>query len=120
MKNIISDPLKFASFVAHQLKEPVSSISTILEILLGEFAGPVAPKQKDLLQRAIRRCDEALLAAQRLLAIAKSISEPGAFKREVELAALVRKSGIASSRLTYPHNIVLATKINTEPAWAVG
>jgi len=63
MKNLISDPLKFASLVAHQLKEPVSSISTILQTLLGEFAGPVTPKQKDLLQRAIGRCNESLLAA---------------------------------------------------------
>jgi NADPH-dependent 2,4-dienoyl-CoA reductase/sulfur reductase-like enzyme/rhodanese-related sulfurtransferase/two-component sensor histidine kinase len=120
MKNLISDPLKFATLVAHQLKGPVSSISTILETLLGEFAGPVTPKQKDLLQRAIRRCDESMLAAQRLLAIAKSISEPKLFKGEVELAALVRKSAIASSQQAYPHNIVLVTKINVEPAWAVG
>jgi NADPH-dependent 2,4-dienoyl-CoA reductase/sulfur reductase-like enzyme/rhodanese-related sulfurtransferase/two-component sensor histidine kinase len=120
MKNLISDPLKFASLVAHQLKEPVSSISTILQTLLGEFAGPVTPKQKDLLQRAIGRCNESLLAAQRLLTIAKSISEPRAFRGEVELAALVCKITLASSRQAYPHNIVLVTKIDVEPAWAVG
>ena len=120
MKNPLSDPLKFASFVAHQLKGPVSSVSTILQTLLGEFAGPVTPKQKELLQKAIERCDEAMLAAQRLLAIAKSTGEPSAFRGEVELAAIVRKIAIASSQQSYPHNIVLVTKINIEPAWAIG
>jgi NADPH-dependent 2,4-dienoyl-CoA reductase/sulfur reductase-like enzyme/rhodanese-related sulfurtransferase/anti-sigma regulatory factor (Ser/Thr protein kinase) len=120
MKNPISDPLKFASLVAHQLKGPISSISTILQTLLGEFAGPVPPKQKDLLQRAITRCDETLVAAQRLLVIAKAISEPKSFGGTVELSALVRKNAIAYSRQAYPHNIILVTKIEVEPAWAVG
>jgi signal transduction histidine kinase len=69
MKDIMSNPLKFASLVAHQLRGPVSAISAILQTLVGEFAGPITPRQKDLLQRAIGRCDESLLAAQRLLAI---------------------------------------------------
>ena len=75
MKNIISDPLKFATLVAHQLKGPIASISTILQTLSGEFAGPITPKQKDLLQRAIERCDETLLSAQRILAISKALTK---------------------------------------------
>ena len=36
MKDVISDPLKFASLVAHQLKEPVSTVSAILQDLIGD------------------------------------------------------------------------------------
>ena len=118
MKNIMSDPLKFASLIVHQLQGPVTSISTILQTLLGEFAGPLAPKQKDLLQRAIGRCDETLLAAQRLLAISRAASDPQAFSGTVELASIVRRSSIAYSRQARAHNIALITKVDAEPAWA--
>lgn len=120
MKNTISDPLKFASLVAHQLKGPIASISTILQTLLGEFAGPVTPKQKDLLQRAIGRCDESLLAAQRLLAISRAVSDPHSFKGHVELASIVRKSSVEYTRQASQHNITLTTKIDAEPALVVG
>ncbi len=120
MKNIISDPLKFATLVAHQLKGPIASIGTILETLSGEFAGPVTPKQKDLLQRAIGRCDEALVAAQRLLAISKAFNDPVSFKGQVELSAIVRKSSITYSEQASQHNITLTAKVDVEPAWAAG
>jgi len=120
MKNIISDPLKFASLVAHQLRGPVSAVSAILQTLVGEFAGPITPRQKDLLQRAIGRCDESLLAAQRLLAISKAVHDPQAFSGKVELSLLVRKSSAAWSQQARLHNITLTTKIDAEPAWAVG
>jgi NADPH-dependent 2,4-dienoyl-CoA reductase/sulfur reductase-like enzyme/rhodanese-related sulfurtransferase/anti-sigma regulatory factor (Ser/Thr protein kinase) len=120
MKDIMSDPLKFASLVAHQLKGPVSAISAILQTLLGEFAGPITPRQKDLLQRAIGRCDESLLAAQRLLAISKAVSDPRSFSGTVELSLLVRRSSAAWARQARLHNITLTMKIDAEPAWAVG
>ncbi len=120
MKDIMSNPLKFASLVAHQLRGPVSAISAILQTLVGEFAGPITPRQKDLLQRAIGRCDESLLAAQRLLAISKAIHDPQVFSGKVELSLLVRKSSVAWSQQARLHNITLTTKIDAEPAWAVG
>jgi len=120
MKDVVSDPLKFASLMAHQLKGPVASISTILQTLLGEFAGPITPKQKDMLQRALAQCDESLLATQRLLAISKSISDPQAFSGSVELSAIVRKSSAAYIERAKAHNISLAVKIDAEPAQAIG
>ncbi len=120
MKNIISDPLKFASLVAHQLKGPVSSISTILETILGEFAGPVTAKQKDLLQRALASCDESLLAAKRLLTISRAVNDPKLFKGQIELASILRKESAPYTQQASRHNIVLTTKIDVEPAWATG
>ena len=120
MKDVMSDPLKFASLVAHQLRGPVSTVGTILQTLLGEFAGPLTPRQKDLLQRAIERCDESLKAAQRLLVISKAISDPGTFSGMVELSLLVRKTSAAWIQYARPHNITLTAKIDAEPAWAFG
>ncbi|MDD5011975.1 MAG: FAD-dependent oxidoreductase, partial [Phycisphaerae bacterium] len=120
MKNLISDPLKFASLVAHQLKGPVSSISTILETILGEFAGPVTHKQKDLLQRALTSCDESLLAAKRLLTISRAVNDPKLFKGQIELASILRKESAPYTQQASRHNIVLTTKIDVEPAWATG
>ncbi|MGA2914717.1 MAG: FAD-dependent oxidoreductase [Sedimentisphaerales bacterium] len=120
MKDVFSDPLKFASLVAHQLKEPVSAVSAILQTLLGEFAGPLTPRQKEFLQKAIERCDESFISAQRLLAIAKAINAPKSFSGTVELSLLVRKSSAAWIQQARTHNIALAAKIDAEPAWAVG
>lgn len=120
MQNIISDPLKFAALVAHQLKGPMASIGTILQTLMGEFAGPILPKQKDLLQRAIASCDETLVTAQRLLTISRAINDPSNFKSQVELSAIVRKATVAYGEQASKLNINLTTKINVEPAYALG
>ncbi|MCD4830461.1 MAG: FAD-dependent oxidoreductase [Anaerohalosphaeraceae bacterium] len=120
MKELMSDPVKFASLVAHQLKEPVSSVSSIVQALLGEFVGPLTPKQKDLLQRALGRCDEALVTAQRLLAIAKSTADPKLFTGEVELVSVIRKSTASYNEKAHLHNISLTTNASVEPAWATG
>ncbi len=120
MKNIISDPLKFAALVAHQLKGPMASIETILQTIQGEFAGPISPKQKDLLSRAIANCDQTLVTAQRLLSISRAINEPAAFKGVVELSVIVRKAAVAFAEQAEKHNINLTVKINVEPAYALG
>jgi NADPH-dependent 2,4-dienoyl-CoA reductase/sulfur reductase-like enzyme/rhodanese-related sulfurtransferase/two-component sensor histidine kinase len=120
MRDIISDPLRFASLVAHQLKGPVASIGTILQTLLGEFAGPVSPKQKDLLQRAIASCEVTLVSAQRLLLISRAINEPSSFKGQVELAGIFRKSSAAYIEEASKHNITFTVNVDVEPAWAVG
>ncbi|MCE5341650.1 MAG: FAD-dependent oxidoreductase [Planctomycetaceae bacterium] len=120
MKNIISDPLKFAALVAHQLKGPMASIGTILQTIQGEFAGPISAKQKDLLSRAIVSCDQTLVTAQRLLSISRAINEPAAFKGVVELSAIVRNASETFNEQAEKHNINLTAKINAEPAYALG
>ncbi len=44
--------MKLAVIAAHQLKSPLSSIKTTLNLLLGGFVGPMPPEQRDLLERA--------------------------------------------------------------------
>jgi NADPH-dependent 2,4-dienoyl-CoA reductase/sulfur reductase-like enzyme/rhodanese-related sulfurtransferase/two-component sensor histidine kinase len=64
--------------MAHQLSSPVTGIRSMLDILLGEYAGSITPKQRELLERAQARCTEALDSIQRLLAVARATAEGGA------------------------------------------
>jgi NADPH-dependent 2,4-dienoyl-CoA reductase/sulfur reductase-like enzyme/rhodanese-related sulfurtransferase/two-component sensor histidine kinase len=83
------DPLGFAALVAHQLRSPVVGVSSILNILRGEYAGAITPKQKELLDRACARCDDAVGSVQRMLAIANAAQsgEQGT----TDLVAIARK-----------------------------
>jgi len=84
--------LGLAAVIAHQLKSPVSSASTIIRTVLGGFAGQITPKQRELLQSADGRCLEALATARRLLAIHR-ISSGQAAPEPVDLVALVEAAG---------------------------
>ncbi|HOX24238.1 MAG TPA: FAD-dependent oxidoreductase [Candidatus Krumholzibacteria bacterium] len=108
-----------ASLVAHQLKGPVAATSTILETLLGEFAGPLSAKQRDMLQRALSQCKDSLLTAHRLLAISKSAQEPGAFVGRTELVSIVRRVAAGYTGRAADQHLTLTVKIDAEPAWAV-
>jgi NADPH-dependent 2,4-dienoyl-CoA reductase/sulfur reductase-like enzyme/rhodanese-related sulfurtransferase len=86
------DLLGLAAVIAHQLKSPVSSASTIIRTVLGGFAGEITPKQRELLLAADRKCLESIETAQRLLAIHRFTtgnSEPEA----VELVGVVQAAG---------------------------
>jgi len=48
--------LRLTSFVAHQLKAPLSSVQTVLTTVLGGFAGPLDARQRWLLEKALERC----------------------------------------------------------------
>ncbi|MBP7933084.1 MAG: FAD-dependent oxidoreductase [Phycisphaerae bacterium] len=83
--------LKYASLVAHQLKGPVATAAMLLKTLLGEFAGPLNDQQKDLVSKALARCEQALGAAERMLAIARASDSHLAVTSTADLAALIRK-----------------------------
>jgi len=42
--------------VWHDLKSPLGTIRALLDALAGGFAGPLAPSQEDLIQRAVKQC----------------------------------------------------------------
>lgn len=118
MSDIFKDPLQYASLVAHQLKGPVATISTILSTILGDFAGPVSPKQRDMLKRALVQCEESLLTSKRLLAISRSAQDPQAFAGRADLAAIIRRVSAAYQSSAAEHGMILSVKIDAEPAWA--
>ena len=44
-------------FVSHELKSPIGSIMTDINLVLGEYLGPVDPKQKQKLEGSLRKGD---------------------------------------------------------------
>ena len=84
--------LHFAAQAAHQLKGPVAAIKMTLRMLLGDFAGPLTEKQKELALRADVRCDQALESVSRLLAIARATADPEPVLDVTDLAKVARQA----------------------------
>ena len=120
MKDLSKEPLKFASLVAHQLKAPVTAVSTIIDALLGEYAGPLSKKQRRLLERAYLRCSESIETARRLMAIAKVTSDPSALEGLADLSNSVNKAAKEHAADIDKYNIAFTSDIKTEVAFVYG
>ncbi|UCD28024.1 MAG: FAD-dependent oxidoreductase [Planctomycetota bacterium] len=90
-KDSKSEIMNFASLAAHQLKSPVVIASTILKTLLGEYAGPLSKKQKDMLANAIARCNQAIESAQRMMVMARFSKQVGVADFATDITAVVYK-----------------------------
>jgi len=115
-----SESLKFASLAAHQLRGPVTTACMLLKTLLGEFVGPLNHKQKELIQKAMARCDQALESVQRMLAIAKAGESDPTAEMVADLAALVRRAHLHYFEEANRQNISLSMEIGVEPAYVRG
>lgn len=112
MKQLPPEQLEFAAVIAHQLKSPIVAVSAMLQNILGEFAGPVTPKQKEVLEKSLFRCKESLDTAQRLLAIAKATQDPAGFKGKSDLNRIVRQITQNYEDQAAKRSINLITDIN--------
>ena len=110
------DPLQFAALVAHQLRSPVGAAASLLKTILGEYAGQLNSKQKDLVSRADRRIEEALAAVTRMLAIVRP-EVNGGFDGATEAAAVVRRVQQQAMEDARSRNIALEVNICIEPAY---
>lgn len=111
------EPLQFAALIAHQLRSPVGAAGSLLKTLLGEYAGHLNPKQKDLLARADKRIEEALDAVQRMLAIVRPETSAGDFNALTDAAALVRRVQMYFIEEARGRGITLGADIYMEPAY---
>lgn len=87
-----SEILQFASLIAHQLKSPISTVSTVLSTLATEAAGPLTPKQKDLIARANLRCQEGIATVRRMLVIVSALGRREEIGEVVDIAAIIRSA----------------------------
>ncbi|MBN2210298.1 MAG: FAD-dependent oxidoreductase [Sedimentisphaerales bacterium] len=83
--------LQYAALIAHQLKSPVTAAMSLIQTVLGEFAGPLNPRQKELLEKALQRCGQSVQTSQRLLAIANALKNPQRFSGTSDLADILRR-----------------------------
>ncbi len=110
-----ADAVPFAALLAHQLRAPVHAAASLLQTLLGEFAGPLSPRQRDLVQRADRRLAEAAETVRRLLTIARRDAGDAA-GGPFDLAALVRRMHHLYVDEAAKRRITLSVDIRVEPA----
>jgi Signal transduction histidine kinase len=89
-----SDQLKsdFVSLVAHEIRSPLSSILMQLEVVRDGLAGPVTPKQTEILERVASRVQSLVDMASELLDLSRIEAGLLAEEREaVDLVPLVRE-----------------------------
>jgi NADPH-dependent 2,4-dienoyl-CoA reductase/sulfur reductase-like enzyme/rhodanese-related sulfurtransferase len=109
------DNLQFAAQVAHQLRAPVAAVKMMLRMLLGDFAGPLTPRQRDLILKANERCDQSLESVSRMLAIASAVAGDVGATAVGDVAALAREVIGASQGQASAARITLAGDLGDEP-----
>jgi signal transduction histidine kinase len=84
---------------SHQVKSPLSSIQTYVNVILGGYTGEIPERTRDIIEKIHARCDAALgaLAKRRMLADLRCIDRDGLEMTPVHLGELV---GEAVERLT--------------------
>lgn len=115
MENTKDDVTRFASIVAHQLKSPVSSAGSLLKTLIDGFAGELTAQQKDLLERADSRIEEALATSQRLLAIVRPESLRNETGTLADASLAARRCQARYSEEAARRDVNLTVKIKDEP-----
>lgn len=114
MTDKFGNSLQFASLVAHQLKAPISSAILMLQALLGEYAGDVTPKQRDMLERIVARCQDSLETAKRLLNIAKALEQPETLSGTVDLAAVAHQARLRYVEGAFQRRIELTVHVQAD------
>ena len=86
----LDNSLDLLALGSHQMRSPVVAARSLLQTVLGGYAGSLTERQRDLLKKADQRCGQAEEAVHRLLALAR-LQRTGAQVLPVERAAdLVR------------------------------
>jgi signal transduction histidine kinase len=88
-KRIIS----FAYKIGHDLKSPVGAVQSLLSAMQDGFAGDVPPKQKEILERCIKKQEQLLQLIRDLLSLAEGqMSTEGQKVAPIDLAAAASES----------------------------
>ncbi len=110
------DLLQFAALLAHQLKSPVGAAGSLLKTIIGEYAGHLNARQKDLLSRADRRIEEAIDAASRMLTIVRPEQDDDEEEPVAEATGLVNRTRTRFAEDAAQRDIDLTVDIELEPA----
>lgn len=108
------DPLQFAGLIAHQLKSPIGAVGSMLKTITGEYVGHLNPRQKDLLNRADQRMQEAIETVNRILNIVK---QERTGTEACDLVSLVQRVVHYYADDAASRGIHLAADIRVDAAW---
>jgi NADPH-dependent 2,4-dienoyl-CoA reductase/sulfur reductase-like enzyme/signal transduction histidine kinase/rhodanese-related sulfurtransferase len=114
--------MRLAVIAAHQLKSPLASIQTSLNLLIGGFVGPITPSQRELLENATRSANRGTDLVSDLLRLRSlDVLDPDDLVavnlRDCLLAATERVREVAhSSKIHLDSSVELR---NPDNAWTV-
>lgn len=72
LKEVDREKFLFLTTTAHQLRSPVAGLQSLLEIINNGYVGEINPKQKELIQRGIKRTGYMLNLISDLVTLASS------------------------------------------------
>jgi len=72
LREIDREKSLFLTTIAHQLRSPASGLQSLLKIIYDGYVGEVNPKQKELIERGMKRIDYMLNLISDLLTLASS------------------------------------------------
>lgn len=70
LRKLEQDKSRFVRMVTHELRAPVAGADSILSLLLGGYVGPLDEKQREFIQRLVRRLDTLRMLIDDLLELA--------------------------------------------------
>ncbi len=85
--------LRFLSIAAHDLKAPLAAIQSYFGVMLGGFAGELAPKPRQMIKRSSQRIVELLELISDLLDVSRI--ETGQIVQEMEEVSVAQAAGKA-------------------------
>jgi len=114
--------LRLATVAAHQLRSPLSTIRTVIDTVVGGFAGPLEPRQRELLRRAAESAARGLQTVTELLNTRRldDLSDTGL--SPVDVRALLEKTVEKVRSAAASKGLRLATapaQREGSPAWAM-
>jgi len=112
------DNIELTALTAHQLQSPLAAVKHLLEMLLGDYVGPVSGRQKELLARAAERCDQGVETVRRMLAIARAQQETAGEEAATDLVAVLHKIQSQYAHQAQARNIKLTVDIDARATWA--
>ena len=114
------EALQLALIIAHQLKSPITSLGTVLQLLLSGVGGPLTPRQREMLEKAFSRCTESVTSAQRLLSITRALERPETLRGSVNIGALLRQALVRYGERATEQQVTLHIELVTPVEWAQG
>jgi signal transduction histidine kinase len=93
LKQLVEAKTRFMLQTSHELRSPLNAIQSIGDTILGEYAGPLGEKQRELISRIVVRAKNLSDTVNDMLALAKGRVELATLKPvRVPLARLVREA----------------------------
>jgi signal transduction histidine kinase len=108
--------ISFAYRIGHDLKSPVGAVQSLLSAMQDGFAGDVPPKQKDILERCIKKQDQLLQLIRDLLSLAEGqMSTDGQKVIPIDLAAAAAESASLLETVARAKAISIRCEVPSQP-----